>query len=233
MNAAPDARAPGHSRAATARAERAYHHLKLRLLEGDLGPGERLSVVALARDLACSRVPVMEALKRLEGEGFVAIVPQVGCEVVEPDANEVRDFFTLFAGAEGTVARFAAERRTPEEAAAFERLHVEVRRDAAAAGGPGDADPAYRRLNARFHGAVHAMARSPVVSGIAAGLWDRSDYYIKLAFGSLYFSARVRAAHASIREAIVAGDPHAAAAAVHEHLEGVGARVSERMRATG
>ena len=62
------------------------------LLEGDLAAGDKLSVVDLTRTLDCSRVPVMEALKRLAGDGFVQIVPQVGCRVVTPRADDVRDF---------------------------------------------------------------------------------------------------------------------------------------------
>ena len=56
---------------AAARSENAYQHIRTLLLEGDLGPDDKLSVVDLTRELACSRVPVMEALKRLEGEGFI------------------------------------------------------------------------------------------------------------------------------------------------------------------
>lgn len=74
------------------RAGHAYEHLKARILEGDLGPGDRLSVLALAQALACSRVPVMEALKRLQAEGLVDIVPQVGCQVAVPTAGDVEDF---------------------------------------------------------------------------------------------------------------------------------------------
>ena len=74
-----------------ARADAAYDHIKMQLLEGDYGPGQKLSVVDLTRELACSRVPVMEALKRLAGAGFVHIVPQVGCRVVTPQPAETHD----------------------------------------------------------------------------------------------------------------------------------------------
>ncbi|CAN0392845.1 unnamed protein product, partial [Phaeothamnion confervicola] len=65
----------------SARADAAYDYLKTCLLEGDYGPGQKLSVVELTRELNCSRVPVMEAIKRLAGAGFLHIVPQVGCRV--------------------------------------------------------------------------------------------------------------------------------------------------------
>jgi len=209
-----------------ARAERAYQYLRNQLLEGPLGPGDALSVVALTHALDCSRVPVMEALKRLAGEGFVDIVPQVGCRVVTPAVAEVRDFFVLFAASEGAVTGFAASRRTPADLRDFKAVCAQVDAGLAAARPPGEPDPSYRRLNLLFHGCIHRLARSPISTAIARGLWDRSDFYIKLAFGSLYFSRRVRDAHAAIRAAIVAGDPAAAERATSVHLRAVGENVA-------
>jgi DNA-binding GntR family transcriptional regulator len=212
-----------------ARAGTAYEHLRILLLEGDLGPGDKLSVVELAKRLDCSRVPIMEALKKLEGEGFVQIVPQVGCRVVMPDADEVLDFFILFAAVEGTVSAFAAERRNTEDLEAFAAVCKQIDREAQKAGKVPARDPTYRRLNLMFHTHIHRMARSSTATGVAAGLWDRSDFYIKLAFGSLYFSAAVKRAHQTIRRAIVAGDVNAARATVEAHLGAVGERVAREL----
>ncbi|MGE0860497.1 MAG: GntR family transcriptional regulator [Gammaproteobacteria bacterium] len=221
--------AHGTSGAASARADAAYAHLKTQLLEGDWGPGTRLSVVELARQLGCSRVPVMEALKRLANDGLVQIVPQVGCRVVSPSPAEVRDFFTLFAAAEGTVSAFAAARRTAADVVAFERLCTDIDQRAASAGGPAEHDPTWRRLNLLFHGSIHQLARSPLTAAIAATMWDRSDFYIKSAYGSLYFSRAVKAAHHAIRAAIIAGDADGARRATAAHLEAVGDGVARAM----
>lgn len=222
-------RQPLASEPLAARAGTAYAHLKQRLLEGDLNAGDKLSVVDLTRQLACSRVPVMEALKRLEGEGYVRIVPQVGCHVVTPSPAEVRDFFTLFAAVEGGVARFAAARRTPADIAEFKTICTNIDAALTKASPPGVEDPTYRRLNLLFHSCIHRMAYSPVTTTIAAGLWDRSDFYIKLAFGSLYFSRRVRQAHEALREAIIAGDVDAAGTAIAGQLEDVGQGVAAEL----
>lgn len=208
----------------------AYEHLKARILEGDLAPGDRLAVPALAQALACSRVPVMEALKRLQGDGLVDIVPQVGCLVAVPQADDVEDFFAAFAAVEGAVARLAAQRRTAADVAAFGHTLARIEQGMADAGGPQDRDPRYRRLNRDFHGAIHAMARAPAAGAIAAALWDRSDFLIKAAFGSLYFSPRVRAAHQAVGDAITRGDADAAQAAMTQHLQTVGAAVAARLR---
>lgn len=211
-------------------AEDAYDRVKTMLLEGDLLPGQRLSVVELGRTLDCSRVPIMEAMKRLESEALVDIVPQVGCRVVTPEPANVEDFFQLFAAIEGLVARLAAERRTEPDRLEFRRACAEIDRRLEHAGGPADRDPAYRQLNLLFHTHIHRMARAPEPSRIGSGLWDRSDFYIRVAFGSLYFSRRVRLAHGAIRRAILDGDACAAEAAVRAHLHAVGAAVTGALR---
>ncbi|MGH8595678.1 MAG: GntR family transcriptional regulator [Gammaproteobacteria bacterium] len=216
-----------------ARAHDAYAHVLTALLEGPLQPSDWLSVVDVAADLQCSRVPVMEAIKRLAAEGFVTIVPQVGCRVAMPDPDEVLDFFTLFAAAEACITHLAAGRRDKTDLVNFKAICARVDSLVKSAGGPAARDPAYRRANLIFHTAIHGMARAPLASRIAASLWDRSDFYIKVAFGSLYFSKRVRQAHLAIRRAVVAGDPDAAEAAVESHLRTVGESVSRQLRKSG
>ena len=171
-----DALTTAHSGNPAARANNAYDYIKTRLLEGDYNAGQKLSVVELTRELNCSRVPVMEAIKRLASAGFVHIVPQVGCRVVTPQPAEVRDFFALFAAAEGTVTGFAAARRSAAEVDEFKQLCAHIDTIARSAGKPGDRDPTYRRLNLSFHAFIHRLARSPVTTAIATTMWDRSDF---------------------------------------------------------
>ena len=208
----------------------AYKRIKTMLLDGDVPAGERLSVVELSRPFACSRVPIMEALKRLEGEGLVQIVPQVGCRVIVPDADDAGDFFELFAVTEALVARLAAERRSEREADEFRRLCSEIDTRLKSAGGPADHDPTYRHANLLFHTQIHLLARAPEPSRISAGLWDRSDFYIRVAFGSLYFSRRVRRAHRAVRDAILDRRPMKAETAMRQHLQAVGTAVAGELR---
>ncbi len=227
----PVAARAGAGRAALANA--AYEHIRILLLEGSIDAGQRLSVVELAREAGCSRVPIMEAIKRLEADGLVEILPQVGCRVARPAAIDVRDFFRFFAAAESLVARLAAERRTDADLVEFRAACALIDRSARAAGPPARKDPTWRHLNLRFHSMIHRMARAPMPSRIAASLWDRADFYIRLAFGSLYFSRDVRAAHQSIRAAITDGDAAGAEAAMRGHLERVGEAVAANIAARG
>ena len=122
-------------------AQGAYTHLLQQLLEGDLKPGDWLSVMDISTQLQCSRVPVMEALKRLDTEGFVEITPQVGCRVARPNAAEVQDFFELFAAVEGCVTGLAAARRTTADLPAFKALCRRIDLELKTAGPPAARDP--------------------------------------------------------------------------------------------
>jgi DNA-binding GntR family transcriptional regulator len=210
--------------------DRCEHYLRGLLLEGGLEPGQPLSVEAVASALDVSRQPVMEAVKRLAADGFVTILPQVGCRVVQPEPGQVADFYRLFAPAEALVARLAAERRTDAEAAAFGELSQRIDAEARVAGSPCERSPAYRTMNRLRHEAVHAMARSPIAAGIVAGMWDRCDFYIRAAFGSLYFTENVRQAHAAITAAILAGDGNRADSETAGYLTEVGARTVRSLR---
>jgi DNA-binding GntR family transcriptional regulator len=208
----------------------AYNRVKAMVLEGDLSPGERLSVVDLSRAFGCSRVPIMEALKRLEGEGLVQIEPQIGCRVIVPEPGGVGDFFEVFAVTEALVARLAAERRSDAQADEFRRVCSEIEAKLKSAGGPADHDATYRHVNLLFHTQIHLLARAPEPSRISARLWDRSDFYIRVAFGSLYFSRRVRRAHGAVRDAILQGRAIDAETAMREHLQAVGTAVADELR---
>lgn len=212
------------------RAELVYDALKTRLLEGDLNPGDTISVTEVSALFDCSRVPVMEALKRLERDSFVRIVPQVGCRVVAPAPDQIRDFFTLFARAEATVTGFAAARRVESDIKELGKVWDEMEANLEDAGEPAACDPLYRRLNLMFYRQIHTIARAPIASELAADMWDRSDFYIKIAFGSLYFSQDVRASQNRIRRAIISGTVDDAERHVCEFLDRVGKHVERRLR---
>lgn len=212
-------------------ADRCEAYLKDLLLDGGLEPGQPISIAAVTRAMGVSRQPVMDAVRRLEIEGFIQVLPQIGCRVVAPRAEAVGDFFQFFARAEGLVCRLAAQRRNAEEAEALRALADSVLRESSAAGPPDSGDPTYRHLNRRLHNAIHALARSPIASEISASMWDRSDFYSRAAFGTLYFSPAVRRAHVAIVAAIAAGDAATADAATVAHLSSVGERAVTRLKA--
>jgi len=102
--------------------------LRTRIINGDYAPGERLTEERLAEDFGVSRNPVREALRTVEAEGFVRVLPRRGVVVASPDETTVRDLFTVRAQLEPLAARLAAERADPTDVAGLRALLDEARR---------------------------------------------------------------------------------------------------------
>jgi DNA-binding GntR family transcriptional regulator len=206
--------------------DRAYVYLKDLLLNGGLEPGDLISTERVGNALGISRAPATDAMRRLTSEGFVEVLPQIGCRVRTPARSEIGDFFELFARGESFVTRLAAERRSRSAALAFaaecESIEQSLDRLEAEKG----STPAMRELNQRRHRYIHGLAESPIAAEIVASFWDRSDFYIRIAFGTFVIMDAARTAHRTIAQAIIDGDVSVAEQETLAYLRVVGQRVA-------
>lgn len=134
--------------------------LEERLIRGAYRFGESLSIYTLAEQFEASRQPVASAVLYLRSVGYLEIIPQVGCRVVSPSAQEVQDFYVLFSRTEGVIARFAAERHAEEEGAELLALAEEL------AANPFQSSYDRRAMAdgiSIFHDRISAMARSQLL----------------------------------------------------------------------
>jgi DNA-binding GntR family transcriptional regulator len=95
--------------------ERAYSHIRDKLLLGGLQAGARLSEVTLAKEIGISRTPVREAMNQLESEGLIEQIPRFGTFVRKLERRELEELYDLRAVLEGYAAARAALRVTPEQ----------------------------------------------------------------------------------------------------------------------
>ena len=188
------------------RHDRAFAYLRHLLLDGGLEPGQAISSEGVAAALSISRAPVTDAIKRLVGDGFLTVIPQVGCRVNTPGARDVADFFRLFARSEAVILGLAAERRSAGQAEALVRLAADLDRDFRDLRKTAAAGPALRALNRQRYEALHVIAASPIAGDLVANMWDRSDFYIRIAYGAFVQSAAVHRANQAICRAVIAGD---------------------------
>ncbi|WP_320130317.1 GntR family transcriptional regulator [uncultured Sphaerochaeta sp.] len=77
-----------HEEKNTSLIETIYQTLRFKILQGTLNNGEKLSENTLANDFHCSRTPVREALKRLEQNGFIVIIPHSGSYIKASTIND-------------------------------------------------------------------------------------------------------------------------------------------------
>jgi DNA-binding GntR family transcriptional regulator len=88
--------------------ERTYTVLKERILDGSYGPGYRLVIDAIARELEVSPMPVREAIRRLEAEGWVIYRANQGAQVAPVDTGSWKEVMVTLALLEGYATAAAA-----------------------------------------------------------------------------------------------------------------------------
>ena len=101
-----------------------FDALREAILTQVLEPGERLMEVQLADDMGVSRTPVREAIRKLELEGFVVMVPRRGAYVAGISMKDIHEVFEVRAALESLAAELAAERITIDELEEMERQMV-------------------------------------------------------------------------------------------------------------
>ena len=198
-----------------------------RLVNAHYAFGQRLLVKELGAETGASRHPIMSALNRLSAEGFVRIVPQVGCEVISPSRDEIADFFLLFQRTEGVLAELAAQRRTQDDLLRLNRAQRGLR-SLGDSGGPSPLE--YAALNREFHHAMHLMSHSPLLVRKQRNNFNMSDFFITHSVG---FSPIIRDGlreHDQIIEAIEMQQPDRARLQAEAHIAAVAGAVLSNLK---
>ena len=91
-----------------------FQTLRKAILVGEFKPGERLMEIALADKLGVSRTPVREAIRKLELEGLVVMIPRKGAEVASITEKDLRDVLEVRCALEELAAQLACEKITEE-----------------------------------------------------------------------------------------------------------------------
>lgn len=102
--------------------ERVFHEIHEKILNGVYRDSEELREIALAEELGVSRTPVREALRQLELEGLVKIVPNKGAVVTAITKKDVKDIYMIRSMLEGLCARWATENITEEQLDEMEEI---------------------------------------------------------------------------------------------------------------
>ncbi len=92
-----------------------FNTLRQGILKGDLKPGERLMEIHLANRLGVSRTPIREAIRMLELEGLVTMVPRKGAEVARISKQDLRDVLEVRRSLDSLAVSLACERISEEE----------------------------------------------------------------------------------------------------------------------
>ena len=92
-----------------------FNTLRQAILRGEFKPGERLMEIQLANKLGVSRTPIREAIRKLELEGLVIMIPRKGAEVADITEKSLRDVLEVRKALEELAVQLACEKITQEE----------------------------------------------------------------------------------------------------------------------
>jgi len=200
--------------------------LRDRILHGALAAGTPLRQEALAAELGVSRIPLREALQRLEAEGLVVLLPHRGAVVAELPLDQVRELFELRAMLEADLIRRAVPRATASD-------HAEVRAaaDAFAAALTVGAVSDLGAANFRLHQALYRPAGRPQSLELFGRLHQQSDRFLRLQLTLTDGGARAVREHRAIAAASRRRDATGAARLVRQHILGAGVRLERALAA--
>ncbi|MBC3993027.1 GntR family transcriptional regulator [Streptomyces sp. AC563] len=185
------------------KAELSYDLLRSRILDGTYGPGYRLVLSQLARETGVSTIPLREALRRLQSDGLVEVVRNIGARVAVFDATQVEHSLQVLARLEGYATAISAAHMSATD---IERSRqVNARMTTALE----DFDPtAFTALNREFHFSLYAHCPDAHLVALLEAEWARLDHMRRSTFS--YVPGRARrsvAEHERMLELIAAGAP--------------------------
>lgn len=192
----------------------AQERIRHAILEGVLAPGSRIDQNQLARDLNTSLVPVREALKKLESEGFVQIIPRRGAFVADVSLSDVEDLYFARRVVEAAAGENAAPRLSEGDLVQLRRLFKQVN-DALK---KGDYE-GFTRLNRQYHFVIFDAANSTYLSKVIAGLWDLAERYRHRSALIKDRAEAIRVEHKAILDACEQRDGAALRAAIVDHMD--------------
>lgn len=192
------------------KADQVYVELRRQLLQGERPYGQTFSTAEVAAEFGVSRRPVMDAVARLQTAGFIEIESQVGCRVVVPTPQDLRDHIEVSIALHSYSVRLATERATVADHQAMEVAYQRVQVAVAAR----DLET-YDGLNIDFHDTVVRASGNTRLESMIAQAWDTSRFFASQR--SPEELAGLQVEHRTLLDAVIARDAGTAQRVIELH----------------
>jgi DNA-binding GntR family transcriptional regulator len=194
--------------------EMVFESLREAIIQGRLKPGERMMEIQLADEMGVSRTPIREAIRKLELEGFVVMVPRKGAYVSGISVKDIVDVFEVRAALEALAAGLAAERITPDEQEELERSLVAISEVSSKA----DIN-AIVETDTNFHELIYKASRNERLFQIVIHLKEQIQRFRTTSLSQPGRSKDALEEHRKMVEAISDRNVELAQALAREHIE--------------
>ncbi|MBX7105149.1 MAG: GntR family transcriptional regulator [Gemmataceae bacterium] len=180
---------------------------------GTIAGGETLRLDDLARRFGISRIPLRDALRQLEKEGFVAVTPFRGAKVLPLSVEEAREMSEMSLLLHTAALKWAFDGQTPEQ---LDKAEALLRARTAA-----KESAEWRRLSFEFLDVFYGPANRPFLKSMIAYVTDQSHRYYHVILPAMEKHGRPPVTFADVVAACRRRDLPAALAAIeesHKHL---------------
>nr|WP_281415037.1 GntR family transcriptional regulator [Fusibacter paucivorans] len=198
-----------------------FEYLRNAILSGELKPGERLMEVTIADQLGVSRTPVREAIRKLEKENFVIMIPRKGAYVADLTKKDILEVLEIRKELEGFAAALAAERMNDTEREKLGRV-IEDFND-------GMINMDKKRMidcDNEFHSLIFYASKNQRLINIIFDLHDQFQRFRLVYFNEFNNFHEIQMSHGRIFEALLLNDPKMARKEAEEHVENIRALVN-------
>ncbi len=198
---------------------RVFVKLRENILSGVYKENEELRELTIGEELGVSRTPVREALRQLELEGLVRIIPNKGAYVVGISQKDVKDIYKIRSMLEGLCARWATEKISEEQVTELEEIillskfHVGKQREAPA--------EQVSVLDGRFHKVLYEASDSRILEHVLSDFHKYVKLARKMSVGSGDRAEKSIEEHKEILEAIKSHDADKAERLANRHIMNV------------
>lgn len=188
--------------------------LRRMMLEGRLTPGQHIDEKLLCEQFEISRTPLREALKVLNSEGLIDLLPNRGARVAGTSPHLVSECFDVVAGLERTAAEIAAVVASAEELGALGEIQEQMEAHYRA-----NNELKYFAVNDRAHVLIVELSHNSILVSMHARLMTkiRQGRFSGLTVPSRWHESILE--HREILNALTARDPARAGAAAMNHVQ--------------
>jgi DNA-binding GntR family transcriptional regulator len=189
--------------------------LRDQIIRGEIPEGTQLRQDAIATQYQVSRIPVREALRQLDAEGLISIVPNRGAVVPALSPDDVEELFSIRALLEPEVLKLSIPHLTEDdfsEADAVLQKYVnELQRD--------DHVSAWGRLNWQFHSILYSRANQPRFMAVIRNVNNSGERYTRLQLYLTHGIKRANEEHHQILQLCRDRDVSAACNLLRQHIQ--------------
>lgn len=200
--------------------------LREQIIRGEIAEGTQLRQDAIATQYQVSRIPVREALRQLDAEGLIAIVPNRGAVVPALSPGDIEELFAIRSLLEPEVLKLSIPHLTRsdfDQAEAILKKYVnELNREDHVSG--------WGRLNWQFHETLYSRANQPRFMAIIRNVNNSGERYTRLQLYLTHGIQRANQEHHQILELCRQRDVPGACKLLREHIEYAGQSLKQVVR---